>query len=128
MDQRCFSPRIVTVHEQDAARCGELADRLMESGNPLSVLSNWSRGAAALYRAAYRYKREIGHDLRIMSADNTFQVNEYLVPSLSSVDVPYQAMGAAAATRLIEYVDGSRPLADTSNIWLPAELCIRESC
>jgi len=94
---------------------------------PISVLSNWSRGANHLYRAAYRLGLRIGKDIHVMAADNTERVNEYLVPVLSSIEVPYAEMGAKAARRLIDMIEGKKDLNDTGKIWLSPRLIEGES-
>ncbi|TVY07657.1 LacI family DNA-binding transcriptional regulator [Paenibacillus cremeus] len=96
-------------------------------GRQVSVLTNWSRASVAIYRAAYEVGLRIGSDVHVMAADNTEQLNEAMVPALSAVEVPYAEMGEAAALRLLEYTEGTRALADTERIWLPAKLMARES-
>jgi LacI family transcriptional regulator len=94
---------------------------------PVTVLANWSTGAREIYRAAYQLGLKIGVDVFVMAADNTEEVNEYLIPSLSAVEVPYMEMGQAAAERLLEYIRGDRDLSDTSKIYLQPRLAVRES-
>ncbi|CAG7614173.1 Ribose operon repressor [Paenibacillus solanacearum] len=102
-------------------------DLLRHDSHPKSMITNWSRASVAVYRAAYELRLRIGEDVRIMAADNTEQLNEGLVPSLSAVEVPYAEMGEAAGRRIIEYIEGARSLDDTERIWLPAKLMRRES-
>jgi LacI family transcriptional regulator len=94
---------------------------------PIAVLSNWSRGANRLYRAAYRLGLQIGKDVHVMAADNTERVNEYLVPVLSSIEVPYAEMGAKAAQYLIDYIEGKKKLEEKEKIWLSPKLIVGES-
>jgi LacI family transcriptional regulator len=128
MERRGLAPRIVE-REHNRRECLDewWTEWLRRQEKPLTVLSNWSCGARHLYRAAYRLGLRIGEDLFVMSADNTEQTNEYLIPSLSSVEVPYTEMGAAAAARLLEYIEGERDIADTSKIYVPPRLEQRES-
>jgi LacI family transcriptional regulator len=72
---------------------------------PAAILCNWFRGAHGLYRSAERYGFRIGKDLFIMSADNTVQAAGYLVPTLAAMEIPYAAMGAAAAERVIRLIE-----------------------
>lgn len=94
---------------------------------PVSILSNWSRGAIYMYRAANILGLRIGKDVHIMAADNTEGVNNYLVPALSAVEVPYSDMGRAAAIRIIDYIEGKQALESKEKQWVPAKLVMRES-
>lgn len=94
---------------------------------PLSILSNWSRGAVQVYRAAYELNLLVGKQVFVMAADNTEGVNEHLVPSLSSIEVPYAEMGYAAAVRLIDYIEGKRDRSERSQIILSPKLIMGES-
>lgn len=128
MRARGFRPQVHTAARAELdVMAAALAERAAAGDHPIAILSNWSAGAVSVYRAAYRLGLGIGRELRVMAADNTDRVNGYLVPPLSAVEVPYPAMGAAAAQRLIEYVEGTRSPEDTENIWMSAHLVPRES-
>jgi LacI family transcriptional regulator len=99
-----------------------LARELAGTTGPAAFLSNWSRGAVNLYRAAFELKLAVGRDLFVMAADNTERANEFMLPVLTSVAVPYERMGYEAAKRLIEYIEENRDLTDTSKIWLPPSM------
>ena len=128
-------PEIWTFNRQ--AMNQELIQRLqlqITMHQSACILSNWSRGAVGLYRAANKLKLTIGKELYVMAADNTEQVNAHLTPQLSSIEVPYQEMGAAAAAQVIAIIEGgeqssdrSKKSSDRSKQWLPAKLVIRES-
>ncbi|CAN7441834.1 LacI family DNA-binding transcriptional regulator [Paenibacillus sp. LjRoot56] len=94
---------------------------------PVSIISNWSRGAIYIYRAANKLGLRIGEDVHIMAADNTESVNAFLVPALSAVEVPYPDMGRAAASRIIEYIEGKKPIDSKEKQWVPAKLSMRDS-
>ncbi len=88
-----------------------------------AILANWSQGAIHLYRAAEQAQRKIGRDLRVIAADNSLHVNEHLVPSLTSIQIPYTEMGRAAAFRLFEYIEDRRSISDTEkHLFSPAML------
>ncbi|MEK8129341.1 LacI family DNA-binding transcriptional regulator [Paenibacillus filicis] len=93
---------------------------------PSALLTNWSRGGFLIYQAARRLGLSIGKDLYVMAADNTMRANAYMVPPLSSVEIPYVEMGEAAAYRLLDMIEGNHPQA-ASKIWIPAVLEPRES-
>lgn len=98
-----------------------------ERGRSAAVLTNWSRGAVYVCRAAQLQGIQIGHELHVMACDNTERINQHLFPAITSMEVPYREMGKLAAARLLEYVDGVRPLKDKSSIWVSAQLSERES-
>ncbi|MDF2723458.1 MAG: hypothetical protein K0Q59_3133 [Paenibacillus sp.] len=128
MSIRGFKPQLISKKQDSWEECGSFwVEWLRAQTLPITILSNWSRGAIYMYKAAYHLGLRIGQDVFVMAADNTDQVNEYLVPSLSSVDVPYTLMGELAATRMLEYIEGTRKLTDTSSITLSPSLNQRES-
>jgi LacI family transcriptional regulator len=94
---------------------------------PIAILANWSRGAIHIYRAAYELNLRVGKELYIMAADNTEGVNEHLVPSLTSIEIPYVEMGYTAASRLIDYIEGNKDLSEQTKIQLPPSLISGES-
>lgn len=94
---------------------------------PATLLVNWSKGARHVYRAAFRLGLRIGSDLFVMAADNTEQTNEFLTPSLTSVEVPYAEMGALAASALIDAVEGNKSMNDVGKRYVEPKLVIRES-
>lgn len=128
MSIRGLEPQVVSVQDDPWEACGAWwIEWLRSQPLPITVLSNWSRGATYIYRAAYHLGLRIGADLFVMASDNTEQINEHLVPSLSSVEVPYKEMGEIAARTLLEYIEGERKLSDTSSIIVPSRLIHRES-
>lgn len=93
-----------------------------------ALLTNWSSGSRHLYEAAYRLGRRVGSDLYVMAADNTQRVNDYLVPPLSAVEVPYLEMGRAGAARLLDMIESRQPeAAKPTKLWVPAALRVRMS-
>lgn len=94
---------------------------------PSALLADTSRDAIAIYRAAARLGIPIGRRIHVMAADNVDNVNEHLVPALSSIQVPYADMGYAAAMRLIDYIEGDADCRDTGNIVLDAVMFKGES-
>lgn len=128
METQGLKPRVVLKRfEAWPADKSWWLELLQAEPGPGCFLTNWSRGAVQLYRAANELGLRIGQELHIMAADNTERINAHLVPSLSAVEVPYTEMGQAAAQRLIEYIEGARPPEDTADIWLEARLMARES-
>lgn len=97
------------------------------SASAAAVLTNWSRGAVYVSRAAQLEDIPIGRQFHVMACDNTERINQHLFPAITSMEVPYREMGRLAAERLLEYVASVRPLHDTSGIWVAAQLAERES-
>ncbi len=124
MRERGQSPRIfrLSLDEPEA-----LTEQLAGLERPSAVLCNWFAASALVYRAAAGLGLAVGRDLYVMSADNTAQANRYMVPSLSSIEVPYAQMGAAAAERVIRLAEGRQPSDAPSKIWLPPRLAPGES-
>ncbi|KAB8145874.1 LacI family transcriptional regulator [Chloroflexia bacterium SDU3-3] len=121
-------PRVLSIEDQPwAAGSHFWISWLSQQQLPMTVLSNWSRGAAYLYRAAYSLGLRIGRDLQVMACDNTERINAHMIPTLSAVEVPYKDMGILATKRLIEYISHRRPTTDTSSQWLSARLVPGES-
>lgn len=94
---------------------------------PAAILSNWFRGAMTVYRAAYRSDWKIGSNLFVMAADNTEGANEFMVPALSAVEVPYEEMGETAAMWLIESLELAGGRAVPDKLWTEPKLVSRES-
>lgn len=100
---------------------------LARQPRPFAVLTNWSKGAINVYRAAYELDRRIGRDLFVMAADNREQANEYLVPRLTSIEIPYVEMGKAAAFKLFDYIEKTQALSDTNKLVFSPRLLEGES-
>ncbi|TDG00626.1 LacI family DNA-binding transcriptional regulator [Paenibacillus piri] len=96
-------------------------------GAPAAVLSNWSRGAVYVSRAAQLLGMQVGTDIHVMAADNTERINSHLFPAITSIEVPYREMGLLAARRLLEYIEGQRDYEDKSTISVSAQLVVRQS-
>lgn len=124
MGERGQSPRIfrLSLDEPDA-----LTELLAGLPRPSAVLCNWFAASALVYRAAAKLGLAVGQDLYVMSADNTAQANRYMVPTLSSIEVPYAQMGAAAAERVIRLAEGKELPDAPPKIWLPPRLAPGES-
>ncbi|NOU92267.1 LacI family DNA-binding transcriptional regulator [Paenibacillus sp. LMG 31456] len=100
---------------------------IQERRTPFALLSNWSRGAVYVCRAAQLQGIQIGKDIHVMAADNTERINQHLFPAITSIEIPYREMGRLAALRLLEYIDGQRSYEDKSTISVSAQLVARHS-
>ncbi|MFE5318754.1 LacI family DNA-binding transcriptional regulator [Paenibacillus sp. NPDC056579] len=92
-----------------------------------AVLTNWSRGAVYVSRAAQLEGIGVGRQLHVMACDNTERINQHMFPAITSMEVPYREMGELAAARLLEYIDGRRPVQDKNGIWVTAQFAERDS-
>lgn len=104
-------PFILPIDNGDLKAGQRMLAEKMESQGKLTLLANWTSGAVAAYRAAYQCGKRVGHEVRIMSADNTFQINDWLVPTMSAMGVPYREMGHAAVEALMRQIDGKNQAA-----------------
>jgi LacI family transcriptional regulator len=95
--------------------------------NPSAVLTNWSRGAVYICRAAQLLGREVGREIHVMASDNTERINQHMYPSITSMEVPYREMGWLAADRLLEYIEGQRTFEHHEDISVSAQLVMRDS-
>lgn len=124
MGEREQHPRVFRL---DLAEPEPLRELLAGLGRPAAVLCNWFAASSLVYRAAAALGLIIGRDLYVMSADNTAQANRYMVPTLSTIEVPYAQMGAAAAERVILLAEGKEPIDAPVKIWIPSRLVPGES-
>lgn len=124
MRERGQTPRVFRLSLAEPAGWEEMAAGLPR---PSAVLCNWFAGSALLYRAAAKLGLAVGRDLYVMSADNTAQANRFMVPTLSSIEVPYAQMGSAAAERVIRLAEGRDDPEAPGKIWLAPRLAPGES-
>lgn len=125
MAEKGLEPQVIPIKLEDNDQAW---NRLLEElPRPGALLCNWFAGSAMIYKAAAGLGIAVGRDVMVMSADNTAQANRYMVPSLSSIEVPYREMGEAAAARVIEASEGAMPSEGSLKLWLPARLSPGES-
>jgi LacI family transcriptional regulator len=120
-------PQIENFERDDEKAVFEFLQNRYKDGHPLLFLVNWVDGTISLYRAAMRLGLTIGKDVYVMSADNTYHVNCYLVPSLTVMEIPYKAMGVKAVNVLLDQMETERERRVLDKYWLSAELVVGES-
>jgi LacI family transcriptional regulator len=98
-----------------------------ERSKPSAVLTNWSRGAVYICRAAQLLGVEIGQEIHVMASDNTERINQHMYPPITSVEVPYVEMGRLAAERILDRIEGRIPAEEKNDISVYAQLVVRES-
>jgi DNA-binding LacI/PurR family transcriptional regulator len=82
--------------------------------------------AIGAYRAISEFGRKIPDDIRIVAVDNTPQ-SRFLVPSLTTVDIPLSAMGQRVGQYLMEVLRSDEDPLILKEIMEPNLVC-RESC
>jgi LacI family transcriptional regulator len=121
MKERKLQPETVYVPDEPwAVRKDWWKQWLTDKKRPLAVLSNWSRGALCLYRAAYEQGLRIGPDLFVMSADDTERVSRHMFPPLPCVEVPYGEMGREAFVLLQQAMEPPNTEELPASIPIPA--------
>lgn len=81
------------------------ARRMLQGGDPPSAVLCFSdRMAAGVYRAAAELGRAIPQDLSVVGFGDEEPLAGSLSPGLTSVALPYEAMGARAVDRLIKAI------------------------
>lgn len=125
MEEQGLKPEIIPACLEDEE--ASWVSLLRQLPKPAALLCSWFAGSARLYRAASRLELGVGRDIFVMSADNTAQASSYMVPTLSSIEVPYREMGAAAASRVIREAEGEVSPVEPTKLWLPPRLSPGES-
>ncbi|GGA31860.1 LacI family transcriptional regulator [Paenibacillus physcomitrellae] len=103
--ERGWTYRVERVQRQEPAQIQAVLEYDRAAGVPTVYLSNWTDAALEIYRAAARLDLKIGHDIAVMSSDNTYRVSSRLVPPLTVMAVPYQEMGEKAVELLLEQIE-----------------------
>jgi LacI family transcriptional regulator len=103
MREKGRQPQVYPVPDEPwSLRSGWWREWLAGRELPLGVLSNWSRGALHVYRAAHEQGLRIGRELFVMSADDTERVSRLMIPAVPCMEVPYGEMGEAAFMLLLQ--------------------------
>lgn len=123
MKGKGLDPAVIeSIDDPSEAQISDNAKRLLSLPKPIAVLSNWSRGAVALYRSAYETKWKIGRDLFVMAADDTERVSRHLTPALPCMEVPYHEMGKQAFRILSALMDDKEHSAIDRRAVVPCNL------
>ncbi|SEQ73547.1 LacI family DNA-binding transcriptional regulator [Arthrobacter sp. OV608] len=93
----------------DAQGGYDAARRILQGGNPPSALFCYNdRMAMGAYRAAAELGLSIPADLSVVGFDDQELIAANLHPGLTTVALPHYEMGAWAADRLIDTVEGTQ--------------------
>jgi LacI family transcriptional regulator len=101
----------VEAASSDAKGGYEAARRILEADNPPSALFCYNdRMAMGAFRAAAELGLAIPEELSVVGFDNQELIAGNLHPGLTSIALPHYEMGAWAAERLIDTVEGTSGL------------------
>ena len=103
----------------------EVADRVITEFKPDAILCGKDLVALSLYFVLERRDLRVGQDIGVASFDDWDCIPQILVPSLSSVALPYYQMGRASVTRLVNLISGKQTSLETERV--KCQLSSRES-
>ena len=99
------------VHFDDGPRLHEALDRLLSQSQPPSVICCGNdEMALRLYGLLRSRGVSIPGDIGVAGFDNYQRISETLYPQLTTVELPYAAMGRLAATSLLAVIEEAQPL------------------
>ena len=111
-----YDPDIVTpgnseIHFDDGPRLHQALDRLLAHSQPPSVICCGNdEMALRLYGLLRSRGVSIPSDIGVVGFDNYQRISETLYPQLTTVELPYTAMGRLAATSLLAAIEEAKPL------------------
>lgn len=95
-------------HEGEAQLLWDAIDRMRRLSEPPTVLACGNdKMALRVYGILRSQGVRVPDDLSVAGYDNHRAIAETLYPPLTTVDLPYAAMGAKAATRLLSRIEGA---------------------
>ena len=99
------------IHFDDGPRLHEALDRLLSHSLPPSVICCGNdEMALRLYGLLRSRGVSIPSDIGVAGFDNYQRISETLYPQLTTVELPYTAMGRLAATSLLAAIEEATPL------------------
>ncbi len=106
------------------AACGRLLQELGRESLPRAFFVSSDLMALAALRALAEMRVPVPGRVAVMGLTN-LEMSRYSDPPLTTIDIPTEAMGAAAARTLLERIDGDGSL--PRRILFPTSLVMRES-
>ena len=110
-----FDPALVTMgyeegNERDSAFLSAAIDRLLQQPGPPTVICCGNDEMALRVYGLLRTKGiRVPEDISVAGFDNYRAIAETLFPPLTTVNLPYLAMGQTAADRLLTMISGESP-------------------
>ncbi|WP_440696516.1 LacI family DNA-binding transcriptional regulator [Clavibacter nebraskensis] len=122
--ERGLAPRVIETAMQHDAAVRALTRALAEPAatRPTAIVTSSDYLATAVYSAAASTGLRIGVDVSVVGHDD-LGTSRFLAPALTTIAVDRAALGAAAARRLIERLDGG----GAGTTVVPTELVARAS-
>lgn len=121
-----FDETLIASCDADAAAAEAAAFRLLSTGGRPSAIVAWNLViAAGITRAARRLGIAVPAALSVIALNDSPSA-EMMTPQISAVRLPLFDLGAAAASRLIDLVEG-RPIISRSLVLPPEGVVQRES-
>ena len=111
--------------EWNDARCVRLLQELGRDRLPRAFFVSSDLMALAALRAFSEMGVPVPGRVAVIGLTN-LEMSRYSNPPLSTVDIPTEAMGEAAAKTLLQRLDGDSSL--PRRILFPARLVLRDSC
>ncbi len=128
-----FDPEIVLtgaifdpVHEYDYL--WDALDRVL-SASPAPTVICCANDKMALRVCALLRQRglRVGHDISVAGYDDYRVITEHMDPPLTSIQLPYAAMGMRAAEKLLRLINGTSKPSEPSHELVPGPVVWRES-
>lgn len=101
--------RIVEVPWSIGEACGAFRERLMDGMRASAVICSNDYLAAGAMAACYEFGLRVPEDISIVGFDD-LEVAAYLQPPLTTVHVPAEDIGRAAAKALLDHIERRMPL------------------
>ncbi|MBI4979467.1 MAG: LacI family DNA-binding transcriptional regulator [Spirochaetes bacterium] len=113
------------IHSKDTvAEAYRAAVQVLKKDRVQGIVLSSDVLAQGVYRAAYDCGLKIPEDVHVAGFDN-LEVSEYMIPSLSTIDLHRYEVGAQAAEELMKTVSGEQPRAAVESV--EATLLVRDS-
>ncbi len=128
-----FDPDLVIDADRDGgpgerAALGEAIDRMMATGAPPTVLlCGNDRLAVTVYGLLRARGVAVPEEMSVAGYDDYRVISETLYPKLTTMELPYQRMGEAAARLMLGALRGEEPLERGTRIEIRGDLRWRDS-
>lgn len=120
-----FDPQLVAVGGFERLQAREATEKWLREAVAIdAIFAGDDESAIGVFEALAAANLRVPEDIAVVGFDD-IQLAQYLRPSLTTVRIPIEQVGAAAVTLLLQVMQ-KNPV--TSPLLLPTELVVRESC